>query len=86
MSSVLSGGDDVAVQVPLALLAACANQRSLLRRILNAVCSDRYAQATRETNQCPNNSRIFLLKKHAMNEAAIDLDLVHLEISQMIET
>ena len=79
------GGDDVTVQIPLALFATCANQRSLLRRILDAVRGDRYAQTMREAYQCPNNSCIFFLRKHAVNETAIDLDLVHLEISKVIK-
>jgi hypothetical protein len=38
-----------------------------------------------EANQRPDNSCIFLLGKHGMDEAAVDLDLIHFEISQVIE-
>ena len=79
------GGDDVTVQLPLALLATGANQRSLLRRIPNAFRGNGYAQTMREAYQSPHNSSIFLFEEHAMNKAAVDLDLVHLEISQVIQ-
>src|ERR1700733_14448300 len=79
------GRHGAAVEIALRLLAAFLLQSDRLRRLFHAFGGHRQSQTATESKQCTHQCIGLRLALHAVDETAVDLDLVDLEVAQMIE-
>ena len=79
------GRHGAAIKIALRLLASFLLQSDRLRRLFHAFGGHRQSQTAAESKQCAHQSIGFRLALHAVDETAVDLDLVDLEVAQMIK-
>src|SRR5262249_54670108 len=72
-------------QEALALLASLRLQFGILRVAFDAFGDHRHSQAAAEADQSAHDFRALALHAHPINETAIDLDRVDLEVSEVIK-
>lgn len=78
-------GNRFAEQEALALLAPLLKKGYLLLTALDSFRGDRQPESETKPRQSADNDRALGLRPHCLDKATIDLDLVELEITQVIE-